>query len=169
MQHAAAQHDVVGRVGVALQLVVSAAVAVYLDVPRAAIERLEPGTVEVVAKEIRLRHWRRHLHWRCHHHWRRDLHWGHHCRATTATLTGPTVALTGTSAGPVTRRQHPVANGRHIVRDGRHVRGCRIGHVEHGNRAFGKHAAVVTRAEAAEGKHAAACAADEHLCATSGR
>eukprot|EP00964_Phaeocystis_antarctica_P108750 scaffold73279_cov61-Phaeocystis_antarctica.AAC.2 len=47
-------------------LVVPASVAVGLDVPRAAIERLEPRTVKVVTEEIR---WRRHYQWRRHRHW----------------------------------------------------------------------------------------------------
>ena len=57
MKHPVAQKDVLGRVDVALQLVIPAAIAVDLDVPRAAIERLEPCAVKVVSKEVGHQRW----------------------------------------------------------------------------------------------------------------
>ena len=53
VKHPVAQEDVVGRVDVALQLVIPAAVAVDFDVPRAAIEGLESRAVKVVTEEVR--------------------------------------------------------------------------------------------------------------------
>ena len=60
VKHPVAQKDVLGRVDVALQLVIPASIAVGLDVPRATIEN---GAVEVVAEQGRRRRgrarWRR--------------------------------------------------------------------------------------------------------------
>eukprot|EP00964_Phaeocystis_antarctica_P080410 scaffold50214_cov65-Phaeocystis_antarctica.AAC.7 len=69
VEHPVTELDVFGRVDVALQLVVIR-VAGSLDIPRAAVERLEPRAVKVVTKEVLPCR----LHGRCERAWR-GLRW----------------------------------------------------------------------------------------------